>query len=257
MSTSYYRYWLPVSIAFHLVLIYIFRIIPVEIQQQENVLNVISVSWEINDDVKIIQPQKLEVKPEIKPVVIPPIKKQEIVNTNIKKKNTKNNIGKYWGNNTKKDIGKGPLENSNKIVKQNAGSVNKGKIPDVIKSSNSKILVPDAIDNKGNGSNRYGNNSSDSIGGSVSAAKSGNSGFFYTSFSKNEEDFTVRYQLTIKNGVISSVKQISNKRDDGKDDLIRQKILSGVVPVDPHCEYDKMTINISVSDGNRCHYIWE
>jgi hypothetical protein len=243
MSTSFYRYWLPFSIVFHLILLLMLRIVPMEVQQQTNTLSIISVSWENN----VPQPEK---KPVQLPVVIPINNK--IVVKSQKEVPEKNTEGKYWG---KSKVQKG--NEKQPVTSNNSGKIiNPGKFPDVIKSNQGNNIVAKDSDNDGTGSNRYGNNNQDS-GSSTTAAKSGDSGLFYTNFSKNEDDFSILFQITVKNGKIFRVKQLSAHRNDGKDKIIQDKIFSGVLPVDPHCENDKMNVNISVTDGNKCHYKWE
>ncbi len=244
MSTSFYRYWLPVSIAFHLMLLLILRIIPIEVQEQPGVLNIISVSFELNNTEKE-PPVELPVLPTaIKETAIKPVEKKEPV---------KKDNGNYWGKSVV-DIGdaKKPVVNNGKgkVVK------NTGNLPNVIISKNGKKSIPLIPDNPGNGNGRYGDNSTNS-GESVSAAKSGNSGTFYTNFSKNEEDFSVKFQVTVLNGKISKIKQICLNRSDNKDNVIREAILSGEVKVNPNCESDKMNLIVTVTDGNRCNYVWE
>lgn len=243
MSTSFYRCWLPFSIVFHLILLLMLRIIPMEVQQQSGTLSVISLSWENSIPV----PKKIPVK---LPVVIP--EKNKNVEKDPIAQPLKNREGKYWG---KSDIQKG--NEKEPTINNGTGKVVKtGKLPNVIKSNTGKIIIPRDSDNDGTGSKRYGNNSVDS-GSSATAAKSGDSGVFFTNFSKNEEDFSVLFQITIKNGTIYKVKQLSANRNDNKDKMIWDKILSGAISVNPNCENDKMNVNITVTDGNRCRYVWE
>ncbi len=244
MSTYFYHYWLPVSIVFHLILLFMFRISPVEVQQQANLLNVISVSWELN----IPKPeQPIASKPIIIPAEIKPVVKKDKKNYH-----PQNTTGNYWGQSQIVDNdNKQPVKN-NSIGK----TVKTGKLPNIIKSSSGKQIIPIDSDSDGTGTNRYGNNSAGS-GMSSTAAKSGDSGDFSVSFSKNEEDFSVRFQITVINGKISRIKQFSSRRSDAKDEIIRDKIMSGAIPVNPDCESDKMTVNIKVTGGNHCRYRWE
>jgi hypothetical protein len=220
------------------------KLTPIEVQEQPGVLNIISVSFELNTTKNVSPPESPVLIPVVKETVIKPVAKKEPLI---------NNPGKYWGKSiTDKGDTKQPAINNGK------GKVirNTGNLPNVITSKNGKVSIPLPPDKAGNGNGRYGNNSTSS-GESISAAKPGNSGTFYTNFSKNEEDFLLKFQITVLNGKISKVKQISINRTDNKDDMIREAILSGEVKVNPNCESDKMNIIVTVTDGNRCNYVWE